>query len=134
MNNNDLSGKVAKQIARQLDNSADSLDDDIKQRLAYSRQTAVDNAGKRSNFSLWFDRSFAPTFAVASLLIISASIILLPVDNSNVVEESLLISAEHEIEYKTEDDDIVAEYELLNDLEFISWLIDEEYQDESNAG
>jgi hypothetical protein len=125
-------------VTQQLDESIDDLDEDISQRLASRRQQAVTLAtSQKSNLpnSIFnFVSRPAAVFSLASLLVISLSIALFDIDSRTIfnTSDNVLLQAGYDVN----DDDVIAEYELLNDLEFISWLVVQENEhsdDENNA-
>lgn len=128
MNKHDPDEKLISDVIQQLDSSIDNLDEDITQRLKHSRKQAVNNVFDSNGALLKFLLNPAATFATLSLIIVTASIILITENHSSLNDDVLAMSAD----YNIEDDNIISEYELLSDLEFISWLIEQEYKVENN--
>ena len=64
------------------------------------------------------------TFAGALILIVTVSITLFPTNSQTLLgnEHIVFLPADYDVM----DDAVIAEYELLNDLEFISWLVEED--------
>lgn len=128
MNIHDPDEKLISDVIQQLDSSIDNLDEDVTQRLKYSRKQAVNSIFDSNRGLLKFLLNPAATFAALSLIIVTASIILITENRSNLNDDAPIIIAD----YNIEDDDIISEYELLSDLEFISWLIEQEYKVEND--
>jgi len=118
-------GDFAGMVSQQLDDCLDNLDDEIMQRLRTSREKACTETPDRSGdwlFNVNWKQSVV--FISACFLIVTVSVTLLSID-----EENILLSNN----FDATDEALIAEYDLLNDLEFISWLVEEEYKNESNA-
>lgn len=132
MNKHKSDGAFENKISQQLDNCLTGIDENIKQRLSANRQQVLTKAKTypaRSIFSYGWKPSSA--LAVMSLLLVTASISLFSTDDNTAFnnENNLFLTTD----YNSLDDAVISDYELLSDLEFISWLLDEEYQDENNA-
>lgn len=115
--------RFAEKVASQLDHDLQQLDDDINQRLATARLKAVAEAGTqpgRWHASTIFRPAYAPAFSLAVLFAITVG--LYTVIEASREEEIPLFSAS----YTAEADNAIRDYELLTDLEFIYWLVEEE--------
>ncbi len=127
----------ANKIVQQLDASITGLDEDIKQSLSASRKAAITKAARVSNqpfFNFnWQQIGMSQrarmamrttAFAGALILIVTVSITLFPTSSSTLLgnEHIVFLPADYDVT----DDAVIAEYELLNDLEFISWLVEED--------
>ena len=120
------------EITRRLDEDAANLDTDISNRLSANRRCVIDNISDTPDgFLAGFSWQHTTAFMAASLLVLVTSVFLLSIDErpSSETDNNILVNAD----YNIDDDAVIAEYELLNDLEFISWLIEEENTDENNA-
>lgn len=129
MNKHDAEDVFTGKVRKHLDEDITSLDAEVSERLAANRKSVIDNLTQTPSRKLFdFNWQQSAPFAAASLLILTASISLFTLNDASLtdVENNILLSND----YDTNDDAVIAEYELLNDLEFISWLMEEE----NNAG
>lgn len=119
--NDDFAGKVS----QQLDDCLDNLDDEIVQRLRASREKACTETSTYSTkwfFNIGWKQS--AVFVSACFLMVTVSVTLF-----SIGEENILLSSDYDVT----DDALIAEYDLLSELEFISWLVEEEHKNENNA-
>lgn len=98
-----------------LDESLDELSPDITRRLQQARYAALEKAKPRS---LW---SFFPQAVTAAFAIAVVSFALIFSFNQNETTDTV-IAMETEIEMFTSNDNL----ELMEDLEFIQWLVESE--------
>jgi len=129
MNKHDAEDVFTDKVRKHLDEDTADLDAEVSKRLAANRKSVIDNLIQTPPRKLFdFNWQQSAPFAAASLLILTASISLFTVNDVSLtdVENNILLSND----YDTNDDAVIAEYELLTDLEFISWLMEEE----NNAG
>jgi len=102
-----------------LDDSVDTLDATTLSRLNQARQKALDSrimGNRRTNFFL-----VTPTGAVFASFAIAAIVILLWTALPQQQPQQPLAQQYEDIEMLTAD----AEFDLLEDLEFVSWLVEE---------
>ena len=98
-----------------LDDSLDELSPDITRRLQQARYAALEKAKPRS---LW---SFFPQTATVAVAIAVVSLSLNFNFNQNETIDTM-IAMETEMEMLTSNDNL----ELMEDLEFIQWLVESE--------
>lgn len=98
-----------------LDESLDELSPDITRRLQQARYAALEKAKPRS---LW---SFSPQAASVAFAIAVVSLSLSFNFNQNETTDTV-IEMETEMEMLTSNDNL----ELMEDLEFIQWLVESE--------
>ncbi len=130
MNKYQTSDVIVNKIAQQLDISITSLDEEIKHSLSASRKAALAKADRLSEQSFFnFNWKQSAAFASALIIVVTASVMLFSTDSETLVgnDSIAFLNANYDIA----DDAIIAEYELLNELEFITWLVEED--NESNA-
>jgi hypothetical protein len=102
-----------------LDDSVDSLDASTLSRLNQARQKALNSRSmdtRRSNFFLT-----APAGAVFTSFVVAAVVVLLWTALPQQQPQPQLAQQYEDIEMLTAD----AEFDLLEDLEFVSWLVEE---------
>ncbi|MBL4710949.1 MAG: DUF3619 family protein [Gammaproteobacteria bacterium] len=123
-------------ITQQLDTSITDLDDNIKQRLLANRQNAIAKTNRHAEQSFFtlslsnINWQQSGVFAVTAILIVTASITLFSTDQQSTFDrdKNIYFTADYDVD----DDAIIAEYELLDDLEFIAWLVDEENDNDAS--
>lgn len=117
MNENEKFEKNAKVY---LDETLEDLTPEISRRLQQARYAALESVDKPA--SLW---SFYPQAATAILAVAIISLSLfLNVENNVAVDSVIAMDNETEIEMLSSNDSL----ELMEDLEFIEWLVEfEEY-------
>ncbi|VAW59823.1 hypothetical protein MNBD_GAMMA11-104 [hydrothermal vent metagenome] len=120
MNSND--DEFLKQTRKTLDESADSLDAATLSRLNQARQKALQSQTKPGILSSTLPAGIMAGLGVA---VVTAWLLL-----SQTQSEQ---AQQHQLAYETQDMDMLTsdtELELLEDLEFVSWLVLEQ----NNAG
>lgn len=110
MNNSE---KFENKVKAYLDESVEDLSPDITRRLQQARYAAIEKSQTRS---IWSFYPHAAT-AVVAIAVISISINL---SQKNMVES--VLAMEDEIELLASNDNL----ELMEDLEFIQWLVESE--------
>ncbi len=102
-------------VKNHLDNSLDDLSPDITRRLQQARYAALEKAKPRSLWS-FFPQAATAVFAVA-VIAISLTFNFNQNNSTDTVAEM-----DNEIEMLTSNDNL----ELMEDLEFIQWLLESE--------
>ncbi len=111
------SDKFEKKAKSLLDESIDDLSPEITRRLQQARYAAIEKTKPRTTWS------FFPQAATAVFAIVVVSVSVFFNFNQNEVTETVL-AMETEMEMLTSNDSM----ELMEDLEFIQWLVEtEEY-------
>ena len=118
------------QTRQLLDDSTEALDAATLSRLNQARQKALQQTGGRRLpnllFSPWASATLIAGFAVAAIAVVLWT----------AVPQQLEQQQQYRLVNQLEDMDILmseTELELLDELEFISWLVDEEL-DENGGG
>jgi len=123
---NPIDEKLLKHSKKILDESAESLDAATLSRLNQARQKALDNKMESHGTSFSFMTSWIPASAAASLGIAVTTAWLLT-SLPDDTEQFQIAKAYEDMEMLTSETDL----ELLEQLEFVSWLVEEE---QNNAG
>ena len=117
------------QTRQLLDDSTEALDAATLSRLNQARQKALQHTGGRRlpnlQFSPWASATLIAGFAVVAIAVVLWT----------AVPQQLDQQQQYRLANQLEDMDILmseTELELLDELEFISWLVDEEL--EENGG
>jgi type VI protein secretion system component VasF len=121
MNDNELLNKTRKA----LDNSIDSLDGTTLSRLNQARQKSLDS--KQRTPSLLFGWLPASGFAALTIAIFTGWLWMGQTAETNI---NNLTSSFEDIEILSSN----TEFELLEDMDFVSWLVEEEIMEPNNAG
>jgi len=129
MNKHEKDDDFANRVSQQLDASITGLDEKIAKRLSASRQHAITKSASHKLPFFGSNWKNSSAFVAASLLIVTASITLFSTNTKTLFnnDSNVFLSADYDVT----DDEVIAEYELLNELEFLSWLVEEE--NENNA-
>ncbi len=122
---------VVKKITQQLDQSITSLDQNTKESLAASRQAALAEVDRRES-QPFFTINWKQTAAFSGALVIMITTAVTVFIGDEQAQFSNEKADFLTVDYGVSDDAVVAEYELLNELEFISWLVEEEHDNNAS--
>lgn len=113
-----------KQTKKTLDDSVESLDAATLSKLNQARQKALDSK-RHSNF-------FSGALPASGFAMITIAILVGWLWYNQTPENHLndLANNYEDIEILTSD----TELELLEDMDFVSWLMEEDFMEETNAG
>lgn len=115
-----MSEKFEEKVKTHLEESLDDLSPDISRRLQQARYAALEKAEKGSFIWSFYPKAATAVFAI-SVLSIS---LFLNVQKNDVTETVIAMETETEMEMLSSNDNL----ELMEDLEFIEWLVEfEEY-------
>jgi len=117
MNPDDIDKEFLQHSRKLLDDSVDSLDATTLSRLNQARQKALDSratGAHRTNFFLTTTGVVFASFAVAAIVVLLWTTV-------SPQQSPVLAQQYEDIDMLTSD----AELDLLEDLEFVSWLVGE---------
>ena len=98
----------ADRAAERLRHGEHSVPNEVNQRLQAARRAAIETADEKSRLGDWWPRA-AGASAAAGALMVAALVFYSPVDTLPRIEASELAAAQ--------------EVELLEELEFVAWMI-----------
>lgn len=101
-----------KQIKQALDQQSESLDGETLSRLNRARQAAIQQADKKHSRRMWLPASGLATAALLASLFLFRPDDIDMIQNGNMDEIELIASSE--------------QLELLEQLEFYQWLLEED--------
>jgi len=122
MNDEDVLNKVQQHLNGKLDNQSDLSDKSLESQLTQARIAALDKAERNTFFSLGSLIMPAPAFVVASLLVLTVTLINITTTDLPINESFVDVDVDVDIEMLTNTDNL----DLYEDLEFYEWLLHEE--------
>ena len=108
---------------RAFDDSVDALDGETLSKLNRGRQAALANLGKGRRTRLW-------TLVAPAAGVTAAAVVAVVMLNGPVPEEAMLVPSATDFEILVGDDSL----EMLEELEFYSWLDTVDAEAADNAG
>jgi len=120
MNDEDVLNKVQQHLNGKLESQSDLPNETIESQLKQARITALDSAAKKTLFPFGLLNRPAVVFAVASLLVLSVTLVNIITTDISVNES--IVNVDVDIELLTNEENL----DFYDDLEFYEWLLRED--------